>query len=358
MLLVTPRYAPLTGGVETHVREVAHRLASRGFDVTVLTTDLAETLPRLEIDRGVTVQRVRAYPQSRDYYWSPAVYRIAVKPGWDIIHCQGIHTFVPPLTMLAAIRSDTPFFVTFHSGGHSSRLRNRARRIQWLALAPLMRRARRLIAVSDFEKQLFSAVPGISRKQIDVIPNGADLPSFLDGPVHVDDGLIVSLGRLERYKGHHHAIRALPWLAQRLPNARLRVVGSGPYAAALEEEAKSHGVADRVSIGPVDSTDRGAMARLLRSAAAVVLFSEYEAHAIAVIEAIALGRPVVVSDSTGLRDLVKAGLARGVSPQATPAEVAEAIFTEIVSPTPRTAQVLTWDDAVDRLGNLYAAALR
>jgi len=41
--------------------------------------------------------------------------------------------------------------------------------------------------------------------------------------------LIVSGGRLERYKGHHRAIAALPELIRRVPDARLYVVGTGPY---------------------------------------------------------------------------------------------------------------------------------
>ena len=48
VLLVTPRYPPLTGGVETHVREVATRLVKRGVRTTVLPTDLDQSLPQVD----------------------------------------------------------------------------------------------------------------------------------------------------------------------------------------------------------------------------------------------------------------------------------------------------------------------
>jgi glycosyltransferase involved in cell wall biosynthesis len=357
VLLVTPRYAPLTGGVETHVREIAHRLPSRGFRVSILTTDLDGTLPMVDVARNVELIRVRAYPKDRDYYWSPDVYRVVAGEEWDIVHCQGIHTFVPILAMVAAIRRGTPFFVTFHTGGHSSSFRKAIRRSQWLMLAPLLRRARSLIAVSHFEERLFASVPGISKRRIVVIPNGADLPLQKGAGIVVDPNLIVSLGRLERYKGHQHAIAAMARLVDRLPGIHLRIVGSGQYRAALEATAIRLGVAERVTIGSIDSTDRETVAQLLASAAVVVLLSEYEAHAIAAIEAIALGRPVVVADSTGLHDLVQAGLARGVFSPADSAEVADAMYEEILRPTPRQTGIPTWDDAVARLAELYERAL-
>jgi len=356
LLMVTPRFAPLTGGVETHVREVADRLTRRGHEVTILTTDAVGDLSRDERVGDLRVVRVPAYPMNRDYYWAPQVYRVASSGTWDVIHCQGIHTFVPVLGMTAAIKAKTPFLVTFHSGGHSSPIRARMRRLQWLAVAPLLRRAEKLIAVSQYERQLFSSVPGIPRERLVVIPNGGDLP-LVGRPAAVDNNLVLSLGRLERYKGHQRAIDAMPILKRTLPNLRLRIVGSGPFRAALERQAVQLGVADSVEIGAVDSADRTAMAALLSRAAVIVLLSDYEAHAIAAIEAIALGRPVIVMDSTGLGDLVRAGMARGVPPSAGAPEIAAAIEDELASPTRREVRIPTWEEAVTRLEELYLTAV-
>ena len=339
------------------MREVARRTAGLGFDATVLTVDLAGSLPAIEDIDGVPVRRVRGCPRRRDYYVAPDVYRSVLTGGWDLVHCQGVHTFVPILAMVAAVRRRVPFVVTFHTGGHSSALRRLLRPAHWLALAPLLRRAERLIAVSEFERRLFAGVPGIPGRRLVVIPNGADLPALTGPAPRVEDGLIVSLGRLERYKGHHLAIAALPAVIDRIPSARLLVVGGGPYRDDLEQLAARLGVGERVRITSIDSSDRAGMAALLSRAAAVVLLSEYEAHAIAAIEAIALGRPVVVTDATGLHDLVDAGLARGVRPGAGPWEISAAICDEIASPRVRTTKIPSWDDAATALAAVYREAI-
>ena len=66
VLMVTPRFLPSTGGVETHVAEVARRLAKAGHDVTVLTTDVSGQLPAADRWNDVEIRRVRAWPRKAD----------------------------------------------------------------------------------------------------------------------------------------------------------------------------------------------------------------------------------------------------------------------------------------------------
>ena len=119
LLFVTPFYFPYTGGVETHVYEVARRLAQAGVEVTVLTTDPSGKLPAREQIEKVTVQRVRTWPAQTDYGFAPAIYRTIRQGGWDIVHVQSYHTLVAPLAMLAAWQAKIPYVVTFHGGGNS-----------------------------------------------------------------------------------------------------------------------------------------------------------------------------------------------------------------------------------------------
>jgi glycosyltransferase involved in cell wall biosynthesis len=175
VLMVSPNYAPVIGGVETHMAEVAPRLMRAGVQLEILTTDRSGALPEREFVDGVPVHRVRAYPRRRDYYLAPGLINAIARGHWDAIHCQGIHTLVPALAMLVAAQRHIPFLVTFHTGGHTSLLRHRLRTIHWLALVPLLRRATGLIAVSRFEARIFSGLPGLRDRRIDVISNGADI---------------------------------------------------------------------------------------------------------------------------------------------------------------------------------------
>jgi glycosyltransferase involved in cell wall biosynthesis len=260
---------------------------------------------------------------------------------------------VAPVGLLAAVGGDLPFVLTFHSGGHSSRLRNAVRSTQHAVLRPLMARAARLIGVSEFEADFFSATMRIPRERFVVIPNGAAMPAPSRG-VTVDRHLIVSGGRLERYKGHHRAIAALPELILRVPDARLHVVGTGPYEGELRALVRTLGLEDRVTIAAIPGSERQKMADLLASAGLFVLFSEYEAHPVAVVEALSLRRPVLVSDTSGLGELAAKGLCRAIPRDAGPSEVAAAIAEELEAR--RDIPDLTlpdWDDCAQSLSEVY-----
>ena len=131
--------------------------------------------------------------------------------------------------MWSAIRQRLPFVLTFHGGGHSSRPPSAPARAQRAALRPLLARAKKLVAVAEFEVDLYGPELRLPRDRFVVIPNGADLPKPVTSRVAEDGVLIASVGRLERYKGHQRAIAALPHLLEHEPRARLWIAGSGPY---------------------------------------------------------------------------------------------------------------------------------
>ena len=355
--MVSANAYPVMGGVETHVYETAPRLAQAGFDVTILTTDLTGDLPTREEIRGVPVIRVPAAPRDRDYYWAPEIYRTIRREKWSLVHCQGYHTLVAPLAMAASARNRLPYVVTFHSGGHDSAARNRMRAAQHLVLRPLLRRAARLIAVSDWEARHFAAELHLGMNRFAVVPNGAELAPANDPGGHGAGPLIVSVGRLEKYKGHQRVIAAMPALKALEPDARLRVVGGGPYEAELRRLAAESGVGEHIEIAPVEARDRGGMATLLGRADVVVAMSEYESQGIAVLEALSLGRRVIVTDATALSEFARAGVARGVALRATPQELAEAIHDELHGPERPAFKLPTWDECAADLERIYAEVL-
>jgi len=356
ILMATARYFPLMGGTETHVYEVARRMAAAGHSVTVLTTDLTGKLPARETAAGVEVIRVKAWPADRDFYFAPQVYQVIGQRRWDVIHCQGYHTLVAPLAMFAALRAHTPYVLTFHSGGHSSAARNSMRGTQRRILRPLLVRANRLIGVSHFEADFFSENLHIPRSRFVVVPNGSNLPKIDVIPVrHEDAPLIVSVGRLEAYKRHQDAITAFPHVLKAFPGARLRIAGGGPYESTLRDLVSTLGLTEKVEIAGIPATDREGMARLMSEAALVTLLSEYEAHPVSVMEALSLRRPVLVADTSGLRELAERGLVRSIPMDSSPEIVGAAIVHNLRDPLlPPAIALPTWDDCAANLLAVYA----
>lgn len=367
VLMVATRYFPYAGGVETHIYEVGRRLTHSNVEVTVLTTDVTHQLPAVEEIDGIHIHRVRAWPSHKDYYFAPAIYRFITRGQWDLIHCQGYHNLVPPLAMLAARRVNIPFVLTFHSGGDVSWVRKVLRGAQWRMLRPLFLSAQKLIAVSEFEATFFQEQVRLPADRFVVIPNGAgaafssDLPERLKMTTGGDpkSPLIVSIGRLERYKGHQRVIAALPGILECIPDTQLRIVGDGPYEPALQKMAKRLRVADHVEIRGIPPGDRSGMVSLISQADLVTLLSEYESQGLAAMEGLALRRPVLVAGTSALQELADQGLASAISLESTPEEVASAVVSQLRQPlAPRKMVLPTWDTCAASLLTLYQSIMR
>ncbi len=358
--MVAARALPFMGGIETHIHEVSRRLAAKGVEVTVLTTDTTGELPVDERMAGYRVRRWPAYPRSRDYYFAPGLTRyLRHTNDFDVAHIQGVHTLVPPMALAATKRSQIPTVLTFHTGGSSSGLRESARSLQWKVIAPRLRSAAALVAVCEFERDTFATALGVPAGDIRLIRNGCDpLPVDPSAPVPAGDPLLVSIGRLERYKGHHRILRALPAILAQAPGARLALIGSGPYEQELRDMAAELGVAEHVSIRGYGPDERGEMGNVVANSDVVCLLSDYEAHPVAVMEAIGTGAKALVADTSGLSELGRAGLATTIALEAPADEVAAAALAVAAGPRTPPPHIATWDDCTDELLRLYREVRR
>ena len=361
VLMVTPRSPLEQGGVERHVMEVSKRMAALGVHIEVLCADPELKKATTETRDGVRIRTVRAWPRGRDWFLAPGIWREMGREKWDLVHLQSYHTLVAPLAMLRALTLRVPYVVTFHGGGHSSDLRNRARKAQMRLLRPLLRQARRLVAIARFEIEDYGAALGVPPERWAFIPNGTDL-SFSDADLATAEPetvTLASIGRLERYKGHHRVLEAFPHVLEREPGARLLIVGKGPYEEELRRRVEEMGLAERVEITSVPSGDPRGMATLLGGVSLVVLMSEFESHPLVALEAAAARRRLLVAEAGGLKEIAEDGFGRGIALESSPEEIAAAALEELAKPPPqRSPRLSSWDDCAAALLDLYGSILK
>jgi glycosyltransferase involved in cell wall biosynthesis len=229
---------------------------------------------------------------------------------------------------------------------------------QWQALQPLLRRANGLIAVCHFEVETFARQLGLETQRIRLIRNGAEpLPVGDSVPEVSGSPLVCSVARLERYKGHQRLIAAMPALLEQAPDAHLAVIGQGSFERQLRDQVARLQVEHAVTFTSFDATQREALGALLRSSDVVALMSDYEANPVAVMEALALGRKVVVADTSGLTELASEGLATSVPPDAPPRVLADVLDRVAALPDPVAPDLPTWDGCADQLQELYEEIL-
>lgn len=357
VLMVTPRSPLHQGGVERHVMEVSRRIVVAGAEASVLCTEPGGPKLQQSEREGVTIHTVRAWPANRDWCLAPRIWREMSRRPWDVVHIQSYHTFVAPLAMLRALTLGIPYVVTFHGGGHSSDARNRVRGLQRALLRPLLKRAERLVAVARFEIEEYGGELGIEPERFVLIPNGTDLafsdPGGSNGKAEGPPA-IASIGRLERYKGHHRVIGAFPYVLNSEPEAQLLVVGTGPYEDELRKLSSELGIEERVEFTSTPPDQPMAMAELLRRVSLVVLMSDFETHPLVALEAAAAGRRLLVANAGGLAEIAEDGFARAIPLDESAEGIAAAVIEELAKP-PQTKrpQLTSWDECAAELLALY-----
>jgi glycosyltransferase involved in cell wall biosynthesis len=369
VLMVCPRFLPHVGGVGTHTYEVGRRLLQYDVGVDVITIDETGALSPFEEMDQLSIRRLPCIRGSGEALVAPGLVKAISNGNWDLVHIQHFHAGVAPLALWAAWRKKMPTIVTFHGGGqrHWTRLRLWPPQPALIAplvldaLRPLLRKAHGLICVAEFEVEGLARRIGIPKERFAVIPNGFELPCAprRARKRDVQYPRLVSIGRLAPHKGHERVLEAFRHVLSARPGATLWLAGTGPLEEQLRRRSVDLGIADRVEISAIPSDQRAALAERLAAMDVLVSMSNFEAHPLAVIEALALGvSAVVANDKAGLRELAAKGLARMVDTRASPQQVAAAILTALEQPSDRPVPTFpTWDDCARRICAVYDRAL-
>jgi glycosyltransferase involved in cell wall biosynthesis len=354
IVYVCPRYPPSRGGVETHVSEIASRLARRGHEVEVLT-QARDDADEVEELAGATVRRFPTVVLAgrRAIPWR--LWRYLRAGSWDVVHA---HDFGRPTALAAAFPGPEPLVFTphFHGTGEpetpTQRLLDRAHR---RAIRLILGRAACVICVSEAESELLLHDFPSAIERLVVIPNGTSRRPANDAR-RTHKPLILSVGRVESYKNIDALIAALTHLPAQF---KLQVIGDGSARSALAAKAAEEGKGDRVEfLGQVDD---GRLDRALAESGVLATMSDREAFGLAVLDALAAGVPVVASEIPAHRELCDryGGENMRLLPlDASPVELAraiEAVMRDRGSP-PET--IPTWDRVANLTLGVYESVVR
>jgi glycosyltransferase involved in cell wall biosynthesis len=199
------------------------------------------------------------------------------------------------------------------------------------------RTVRRFHAITHHVAAVMGPRLGIRSTRIDVIPRGRDPAALGEASaarrsmarervgVRDDRPLVIAAARHEHQKGLDVLVRAWPRVREVRPDAVLRIGGrSGNQSAALTALIESHGDAGIELIGPRDD-----VADLLVAADAFVVPSRWEGLGSILIEAMALGAPLVASDVGPVSEVVGGREWARLTPSEDPTALAEAILATV-----------------------------
>jgi phosphatidylinositol alpha-mannosyltransferase len=310
--LVTEFYYPHLGGVTEHVHNLAMTLQQRGHHAVIITSRMTDPLrthqPAADVDPGY-VYRVGT---SRVIYSAGSFARVTTGIGLrrrireilrreriDLVHVHGgLNPVLGLVAPEAADDLDIPVVATFHSWFQRSAL---CRIFRHTLQARLDRHAA-AIAVSE---PVVEAHARYFDADWQIIPNGVDTAFF--HPVESVGSRdaaheLLFLGRLDPRNGLDTLLAAMPAVLEQLPDTRLTIAGDGPLRRMYQRLAAP--VQKQVQfIGSVN----GNRPEFYSRADLYLCPTTKASFGITLLEAMACGTPMIVSDITGFRELVSGG---------------------------------------------------
>jgi glycosyltransferase involved in cell wall biosynthesis len=323
VLIVSGIWPPDVGGPASHAPEVAEYLLGRGHEVEVLTTADREPAPE-----AYPVHWISRRKRAGVRHLAAAARIRTLASGNDVVYSTGMlgrtaagctlarKPFVAKLTQDPAFEralrrgqfsGDPVEFQTTESARALRAARDRE-----------LRRAAHVVCPSEFLAEIVRSW-GIPEQRISVLPNPTPPLPEVPERTHGERPLLAFAGRMTAPKALGVALQAVA----EVPEVDLALAGDGDERPALEARARDLGLDGRVRfLGPLS---RAEVLALFRRADAALLSSAWENFPHTLVEALAVGTPVIATSVGGVPEIVVHGENGLLVPPGDPGALAGAI---------------------------------
>ncbi len=319
-------FPPVVGGVETHLSMMLPEMAKRGHNVSLLTASVERQKPKTSY-RGVKICRTPLMDlnwlfkrglRGLDREVSRTFEDFIDKHRPQIIHCHNMHYFSPIHTKTIeemARRKGVPLILTAHNVWDDILFLDLTLKTKWA----------HIIAVSHFIKRELIGI-GYDDRRITVIHHGIDAKMFRPGikideikrkhPELKDKRIVFHPARIGLGKGCDIGIKALNIVRRQFPNVMLVLAGTRNVIdwgatqqkdiAFLVDLVKTFNIRDNVLI---DAYTLKEIAQLYEMAEVCIYPSTVgEPFGLTMLEALSSAKPMIVTDSGGMPEIIKDGI--------------------------------------------------
>jgi glycosyltransferase involved in cell wall biosynthesis len=325
VLMISDVYFPRVNGVSTSIQTFAREFAAQGHQVTLIAPDygIQSPEPFPEHFRVIRIpsrylpfdpeDRILRWGRLRDYYHSLA------DTGFELVH---VHTpFIAHYLGLGlARRLGVPVIESYHTFFEQYL-------DKYVPLVPgvWMRYVARRFSTSQCQEVDALAVPSQAMLEVlrgygigtlaEVVPTGIELGQFDQGDgagfrqrygIAPDRPLLVHVGRLAFEKNVEFLLRVMVRVKARCPQVLLAIAGEGPARTMLESLARRLGVGEQVRFLGYLNRD-GSLEDCYSAGEAFVFASRTETQGLVLLEAMALGTPVVSTAVMGSAEVLTQG---------------------------------------------------
>jgi len=292
------------GGIPNYIVTLSRALTQKGHKVSVISGG-GPMVKQLE-DSGIRHLefdlRTKSEISPKLLFFMPKLLSIIKKEKPDILHAHTRVTQV--LSQIARKKTNVKYVSTCHGFFKPKGAR---------VLFPCW--GDRVIAISEAVRKHLLDDFGVDDNKVKLIYNGIDLSKFSDDSsaeekaefktkIGLKDGKVVGIiSRLSDVKGHEYLFEAIAMVAKKYPGIQLLVVGDGPLKEKFIKKVKALGISDKVFF-------RASTYNVAKYLSIIDIFAMptlQEGLGLSIIEAMAMGKPVIASDVAGVRTLIKDG---------------------------------------------------
>lgn len=314
------------GGAVRTTYEISRSLVQNGHDVTVYTTDGFSHRLNVEKNTAVFIDGIKTYyfknlslylTKNMNLpipYNATAVIKRNIK-DFDVVHINGYRTFLAVVTHYYAVKYNIPYVLQPNGTVPFLGKKNQKKVFDYFFGNSLVKDAKTIIVSSKLEASYYPKMfPDLDLSKIICIPEGINVENYYKLPekgvfkekysIAKNDMVILFLGRIHEIKGLTILIEAYSDLLKSYDNVKLVIVG--PDEGYLEKLkvliANSNLENNVIFTGPIYEHEK---TEAYIDADVFVLPSMYDSFGIVVLEALACGKPVIVTDRCGVSDFVE-----------------------------------------------------
>lgn len=310
IVIATGTFPPDTSGPARYTKILSEELPKHGVNVSVVSFGLVRHLPRFVRHIVYTWKLLSAVTKDSLLYAqdpvsvglptlvvhfltrSPYVVKIVGDYAWE----QGMQRFgVSMLPDEFVATKQESFFV---------------RALQYVQKL-VAQKAKKIIVPSVYLKKIVGAW-GIAQEKITVVHNAFDasLPAqskeVLQEKLHIESQSLISVGRFVPWKGFLKLLAAFREVQKKFPKAMLRIVGEGPDRNMIAQKIQELGLNKSVVL--TGALSQSAVLECIKASDVFVLNTGYEGLSHLLLEAMALGTPIVTTDVGGNTELIENGI--------------------------------------------------
>jgi glycosyltransferase involved in cell wall biosynthesis len=312
------------GGPAQQAYLMCRELVKRGHNVTVYTTDVLDSRSRMNqnsnptIIEGIKVFRFKNISNNLAYKNFPCAPWMTIAlwkniKNYDIVHIHEYRTFQTIITYYHAKKFEVPYI--FQARGDIDPI-IRFQKIKVLFDkiwgSSICRNAKKCIPTAKIEAIQYREM-GVSEKQIEIIQNAIDIDQYRKAPKYGEfrkkysisstEKIILSIGRIHVKKGLDLLIKSFAQIQEEIPHTLLVIVGPDEgFLSELDKLSKILTIQDKIIFtGPLYGEQK---LMAYRDADVFVLPSKSENFGNVVIEALACGTPVIVTNLCGVAEWI------------------------------------------------------